>query len=266
MATEEDYTIRFSTEQRKLSELVPLDWNPRTINRKQLEDLEDSLSKFELAEIPVINLDNNLVAGHQRVKILSVKKGGDFVIDVRVPHRMMTLDEVKEYNIRSNKNTASFDRQKLGENFERVELEAWGFDKPTFKELGMNEKKEGGDYTRKIEAPTYEPTSEEPPEVDTLFNIEKCTELMVEISETKGLPNEVKNFLTFAAYRHVVFDYQAIAEYYAHAPKNVQELMEKSALVIIDFDNAVENGFVSLTGDLKDAYSKDHNPDAKNED
>jgi hypothetical protein len=38
-----------------------------------------------------------------------------------------------------------------------------------------------------------------------------------------------------------------IAEYYAHAEPNIQRLMENSALVIIDFDKAIENGFVKLS-------------------
>ena len=42
----------------------------------------------------------------------------------------------------------------------------------------------------------------------------------------------------------VVFDYKKIADFYAAADENIQELMEKSALVIIDYDDAIKNGFV----------------------
>jgi len=61
------------------------------------------------------------------------------------------------------------------------------------------------------------------------------------------LPADIAAFLTAAAHRHTVFNYSAIAEYYCHAPANLQALMEASALVIIDFDQAIERGFVQLT-------------------
>lgn len=54
-----------------------------------------------------------------------------------------------------------------------------------------------------------------------------------------------------AATRHYAFNYKNIAEYYAHAPAEIQELMEESALVIIDYNNAIRNGYVQLSEDLK---------------
>ena len=55
-----------------------------------------------------------------------------------------------------------------------------------------------------------------------------------------------------AAGRHNVFNYRNIAEYYAHAKPEMQRLMEKSALVIIDVDNAIANGYASLFADVLD--------------
>jgi hypothetical protein len=34
--------------------------------------------------------------------------------------------------------------------------------------------------------------------------------------------------------------------------------MERSALVIIDFDKAIEEGFVALTNQVKDIYMSEH--------
>lgn len=53
-----------------------------------------------------------------------------------------------------------------------------------------------------------------------------------------------------ASKRHLVFDYGKIAEYYAHQNKEMQELMEKSALVIIDFNDAIKNGYVELRKEI----------------
>ena len=67
-----------------------------------------------------------------------------------------------------------------------------------------------------------------------------------EIDEA-DIPKKVKTFLKVAAMRHVVFNFRNIAEYYAHADEKVQRLMEKSALVIIDFEDAIKNGFVIVS-------------------
>ena len=53
-----------------------------------------------------------------------------------------------------------------------------------------------------------------------------------------------------------VFNYKNIAEYYAHASKEIQELMEKSALVIIDVDDAIANGYVKLSETIADLLAR----------
>jgi len=112
--------------------------------------------------------------------------------------------------------------------------------------------KEENNYTRKIQAPIYEPKGDKP-QTNELFDLEKTKELINQINNS-NLDQNTKDFLTHAAYRHTKFNYEAIAEYYAHSDKETQELMENSALVIIDFDKAIENGFIKLTDDLKDAF------------
>ena len=62
---------------------------------------------------------------------------------------------------------------------------------------------------------------------------------------------EEKKFLRFAASRHIVFNYSKIADYYAHENKEMQELMEQSALVILDIDDAIANGYVKLSKDIE---------------
>jgi len=100
-------------------------------------------------------------------------------------------------------------------------------------------------YTGKIEAPIYEPKGERPP-VCELSDKTKTNELCEEIEKAK-LPDEVRDFLLTAAQRHTVFNFRSIAEYYCHAPKEVQNLMERSGLIIIDFQKAIQNGFVHLS-------------------
>jgi hypothetical protein len=95
------------------------------------------------------------------------------------------------------------------------------------------------------------------PKVDELHGLGKYQELIAEIDAT-DLPDELDSFLRLAATRHIVFDYEQIAEYYAHAPAEVQDLMERSALVIVDFGRAIEDGFVRLNQELKEQYLEEH--------
>lgn len=106
------------------------------------------------------------------------------------------------------------------------------------------------EYTQKIKAPIYEIKGEKP-KLDSLVDTTKVDELLKEI-DAMVAPSGVKNFLRMAATRHYKYNYQKIAEYYANSPPNVQELFEKSALVIIDFDSAIENGFVKMNKRLMD--------------
>jgi hypothetical protein len=108
-------------------------------------------------------------------------------------------------------------------------------------------------YTRKILIPIYEPKSESPPPISEMVETMKADELLREI-DASTMPEEVKGFLRLSACRHRVFNYERIAEYYSHAPKDVQDLMEKSALVIIDFQKAIENGFVAMSEELVEVY------------
>ncbi len=118
-------------------------------------------------------------------------------------------------------------------------------------------------YTKKIQAPIYEPKLPAPPPLADLVEQTKAVALIAEIERAK-IPAEVKQFLQVAAARHNVFDYESIAEFYAHASKDVQVLMERSALVIIDFDKAIEQGHVLLSEDLANAYAA--SPEASAED
>ena len=120
--------IEWYTEQRKVLDLIPYEFNPRKLTEDKKEKLIRSLEKFNLAEIPVINLDNKIIAGHQRIKILLHLGRGDELIDVRVPNRILTEQEFKEYNITSNVSIGYWDIDMLNEHFEDIDLLELGLD------------------------------------------------------------------------------------------------------------------------------------------
>lgn len=111
-------------------------------------------------------------------------------------------------------------------------------------------------YTKTVVSPIYTPTGENP-RIEELNDRSVADKLIQEI-EQAVIPEEIKQFLLGSAERHVVFNYERIANYYAHAPLNVQELMEQSALIIIDYDKAIENGFVRLSDDIDAAFNEDY--------
>ena len=111
-------------------------------------------------------------------------------------------------------------------------------------------------YSAKIEAPVYEPKGPQP-HILTLCDDGKTKALIREIEESE-LPEDEKAFLRKAAQRHSVFHYERIANYYAHATPEMQRLMERSALVIIDFNAAIENGFVKLCDDIKTQFMEEY--------
>ena len=100
-------------------------------------------------------------------------------------------------------------------------------------------------YSRAISIPQYEVKGDRP-FIDELYSNEKVIKLLEHIKKS-GVSENEKKFLTIAAYRHYVFNYSRIAEYYASASKEMQELMEESALVIIDIDDAIKNGYVKYS-------------------
>lgn len=105
----------WQTETRIVSELMPNIKNPRKINSSQLEALKRSFEKYNLVEIPAINLDGTILAGHQRIKILKMLGRGDELIDVRVPNRKLTDEESKGYLIGSNALGGDWDFELLKE-------------------------------------------------------------------------------------------------------------------------------------------------------
>ncbi len=114
-------------------------------------------------------------------------------------------------------------------------------------------------YTEVVESPIYEVRGERPP-VSSLYDRSKA-DALIRAVDASGVPDDIARFLRAAAERHVIFRYDKVAEYYAHQDANIQELMEQSALVIIDFNKAIERGFVQLNQDIQQVFTKDY-PDA----
>lgn len=118
-------------------------------------------------------------------------------------------------------------------------------------ELTDEEKK----YSLKINTPIYTPSGR-PIDILECYDNTKYLRLLYRIDKA-DISEEEKKFLRLAATRHIVFNYERIADYYAAASKEMQELMEQSALVIIDFNRAIELGFVQLNDKMRRLYEQE---------
>lgn len=119
--------LTWHTEKRVVNNLLPYTKNPRSISDKTMNDLKKSLQKFNLVEIPVIDLNNRICAGHQRIQALQLLGRGHEEIDVRVPNRNLTDQEYERYMLTSNVVTGEWDFEKLKE-FDLDLLVDIGFD------------------------------------------------------------------------------------------------------------------------------------------
>lgn len=120
--------IEWRTERRKVKDLIPYKKNPRVLSEKQLEGLKRSLKKFNIAELPCINTDGTLVCGNQRVLALSLLGRDHEEIEIRIPNRKLSEAEFKDYLLTSNRSGASWDYDRLAEDFDIEELLQAGFD------------------------------------------------------------------------------------------------------------------------------------------
>lgn len=223
--------------------------NPQTVTEDEFGKLRDSMRRIHgfLRTRPLlVEEDGTIKCGNKRFRALV--KNGVKVVPADYVRRLSdyTPEEVREFILQDNLQRGDWDVDKLLAQYSTDELKALG---GGFNELIAEFAARGAEsefeYSSKIEAPQYNITGENP-ELEELYDTEKADALAKEIDEA-DVPKKVKAFLKVAAMRHVVFNFRNIAEYYAHADAKVQRLMEKSALVIIDFEDAIRNGFVIVS-------------------
>lgn len=122
--------IIWHLEKRLIKDLIPYHKNPRYLKEDDGEHLKKSMQSFGIIEKPIVNLDNTLIGGHQRVSILKQMKVEE--VECWLPNRMLTEKEIEECNIRLNKNTGDWDWECLANSFEIGDLIQWGFKEEEF--------------------------------------------------------------------------------------------------------------------------------------
>lgn len=233
--------------EKRIDELIPYDRNPRN-NEGAVDAVANSIREFGFKVPIVIDSQNVIIAGHTRLK---AAKQLELDTVPCVVADDLTDEQAKAFRLADNKvsEIATWDMEILAEELESLDIDmgVFGFDlsEIQIEDDLLDNSEDAEKYTNKVNIPQYEITGEQP-SLKELTDVSKQNELIREI-ESAAIPDNEKEFLKLATSRHTVFDYRKIAEYYAHADKTMQELMEKSALVIIDIDDAIKYGFARLS-------------------
>lgn len=231
-----------------LADIIPYDKNPRK-NDSAVNMVMESIRQCEYIAPIVIDENNIILAGHTRYKAL--KKLGYKEAQIIIKSGL-TDEQKQKYRLLDNK-TNEFSEW----DYDLLSNELYGLD---FGNLDIDwgiidseddlEVYNDSIYTEKTDIPQYQITGEKVSLSDCV-NTEKYEELIKHI-DTANISEKEKVFLKIAACRHYVFSYNKIAEYYAQASCETQKLMEESALVIIDYQDAIKYGYVKLTKSLRE--------------
>lgn len=242
-------------EYKNIEELIPYENNPR-INKEAVDYVANSIKEFGFKNPIIIDKNNIIVAGHTRLKAcekLGIKRVPTITADD------LTDEQIKAFRIADNKvaEFSKWDTDKLNIELDNIDIDMseFGFEDLEMEDIDISNNDEEEKYTTKVDVPQYQITGEEP-DISELVDCKKAEELIEEIKNSK-VSEEQKEFLIKSATRHYAFNYSKIAEYYAHQDKEMQELMEKSALVIIDFDDAIKNGFAELKNRIDEIEEED---------
>ena len=114
--------------ERKISELIEAEYNPRKLSEKQEASIRASLEEFGFVDPCIINMHesrlNIIIGGHQRKKVW-LKMGNKTIPCVELE---LEYDRERELNIRLNQNTGEWDFELLDELFDKTDLLDWGFE------------------------------------------------------------------------------------------------------------------------------------------
>ena len=231
-----------------INTIKPYKNNAKEHPEEQIKQIKKSIEQFGMDD-PIGIWKDEIVEGHGRL-IACKELGYKEVPIIRLDH--LSDEERKAYTLAHNKLTmnSDFDIDILNSELDdiiKIDMSDFGFNLDFEEDL---EEIEENPYTKKINIPQYELKGEQP-ELNELIDIDKTNQLIEEINKS-NVSEEQKEFLIKSAQRHLDFNYSKIAEYYAHQDKEMQELMEKSALVIIDYEDAIKNGYVEISKDIEE--------------
>lgn len=129
-------SITWHTEKRKLSDLKSFEDNPRTIKKDAFNRLVKSIKENGYTNRLIVTNGNVVVGGNMRLEALRHLKIDE--IEVLVPDKDLSHDEVLRINITDNIHAGDWDIDKLV-SWNTDELKEWGISEKLF-DINLEEK------------------------------------------------------------------------------------------------------------------------------
>ncbi len=116
--------IIWREEVRQLKDLKPFENNPRTVPSEQFKKLIENIQENGFTNRLLVTQDNLVLGGNQRLRAL--KKLGYTEIQVLVPDRELTREQIDRINVTDNLSAGVWDFDMLGNLFDAEQLIEWG--------------------------------------------------------------------------------------------------------------------------------------------
>jgi len=213
--------------------------NPRLIKgnkfRKLVQSIKDFPEMLKLRPI-VVNKEMIVLGGNMRLKAC-IDAGLKEVWIAKAWE--LTPEQEQEFIVKDNSSFGEWDWDVLANEWDIKSLENWGVEGFPF-EIEENELDEK--YTEKIGEVIYEPKETNHNPNDLFIKENKFDK---DIEKIKN--NEIKEMLKLRTAFFTTFYFSKIADYYAYqANNNEKKIFEKLALVLLDKNQLIENGFSDL--------------------
>lgn len=150
-------TITWQATSIKLACLKEYPNNPRKITKEMLDKLAAHIKEDRYHQRIIVDNDYTIIGGHQRKKALYMAGYDDeTTIEVLMPSRKLTPEEIDRLNIRDNLAFGEYDFEVLTERFNQEELLSFGMDKdmlaPVFDKALLEEKEDEENIEVGVEA------------------------------------------------------------------------------------------------------------------
>lgn len=238
--------------------------NPRRITPAKQKRLADTMERLgDIGGIILNKTTGTLIGGNQRTAVIGeavpviterfkkpTKAGTTAIGFVEYEGERFTYREVKwtqeqekEAIIAANVSAGEWDFEALAMDWKEEPLAKWGLTFPV-----DDAPKTPDHYSRNPGAVQYEPKNTNH-KVEDLFVRDSRFDKAIDGLHNSGL----KELLKLRAAVFTSFNYSKIADYYAYqATQEEKLLIEQLALVLLDRDNLIKNGFADLLADIVD--------------
>ena len=142
----------------QISELKEYEHNPRRIGKKEFEKLVSSIKQDGYHQRIIVNQDNVIIGGHQRKKaLLEAGLKETDTVEVLIPDRKLTQQELDRINIRDNLSFGEYDFEILANRFDVETLVDFGLPGDMFIGFGDDNLLADSEDNSELEALPTEP-------------------------------------------------------------------------------------------------------------